>query len=248
MEKKAVLTFDLEYWYNSNFLGGPLIDNADFSPIKKSLDIILELLESRGQKATFFVLGQLAQEHPGEVARIYQAGHEIACHGYSHRKLNDLDSKSFAKELAEAKTILKNIIKKEITGFRAPNFSLNKKTSWAINVLKRLGFKYDSSVHPLKRNLFFKEFLEVPPSLGGIYFRILPLPIFLFASRILLKTNIPVFYFHPHEFFEFVPKIEHGPWYKRKIKYWGIKTAWKKFEKLNKKFNFVSIEQHLKKI
>jgi hypothetical protein len=80
-------------------------------------------------------------------------------------------------------------------------------------------------------------------NLGGIYFRALPLWLFILINNLFKKPSI--LYFHPNELFDFTPQLKSAPWLKRKIKYWGTKTASKKFEKLLKKFNFISIEQYL---
>jgi len=247
MKSKAILTFDLEFWYNSKFLKKYLPKNTnqleDYT--KESISLLLDLLKKYNQQATFFVLGQLAEKYPKIIKKIADEGQEIACHGYSHMPLNELNQNKFGKELKISKNILKNIIGKEPKGFRAPNFSLNKKTKWALGILKKYNFQYDSSSHPLKPFKASGQFQQIPPSLGGIYFRIFPLWLYISLIKIFSRIKIPVLYFHPYEFFKFSLEIKNAPCYKRKIKYWGTKNAWKKFERLMKKFNFISIEQYL---
>jgi len=248
MEKsKAILTFDLEFWYNSKFLKKYLPEDTNQAEdhIKESIDLILNLLDKHRQRATFFVLGKIAEKYPDLIKKISDSGHEIGSHGYSHKLLWDLNKETFEEEIKVSKNILKNIIGKEPAGFRAPNFSLNKKTEWALDILKKYDFKYDSSIHPLKPGKTVKQLTEIPPSFGGIYFRYFPLWLYILIIKIASKTKIPVLYFHPYEFFEFSLQIKTAPSWKRKIKYWGTKNAWKKFEKLMKKFNFISIEQHI---
>jgi peptidoglycan/xylan/chitin deacetylase (PgdA/CDA1 family) len=246
-KSKAILTFDLEFWYNSKFLKKYLPEDKkqleDYT--KKTIMLLLDLLKKYNQRVTFFVLGQLAEKYSNLIKKISDLKHEIASHGYSHKTLWELDEKSFEGEIKLSKEIIKNIISKEPKGFRAPNFSLNKKTKWALEVLKKHNFSYDSSIHPLKPYYAQKTIKEIYPSLGGIYFRILPLGLYLLLVKILSKTKIPVLYFHPYELFESSPRLKSAPWHKRKIKYWGTKNAWKKFEKLMKKFEFISIEQYL---
>lgn len=248
---KAILTFDLEFWHNSKFLKKYLPENINQVEdyIKESIEPLLSLLDKHHQRATFFVLGEVAEKYPEIIKEISKSGHEIASHSYSHKPLWDLGKKDFEKEIELSKNILKNIIDKDPKGFRAPNFSLNKKTKWALRILKKHNFQYDSSLHPLSPSLspskIRGQIAEIPPSLGGIYFRILPLKLYLFLIKYISKGKIPVLYFHPYEFFESAPKLKSAPWYKRKVKYWRTKNAWKKFEKLMKKYKFISIEQYL---
>jgi peptidoglycan/xylan/chitin deacetylase (PgdA/CDA1 family) len=243
-KSKAILTFDLEFWYNSKFLKKYLPENKNQLDdcVEKPTELLLDLLKKYNQRATFFVLGRVAEKYPNLIKKISDLKHEIASHGYSHKSLWELTEEGFEKEIELSKKIIKNIINKEPKGFRAPNFSLNKKTKWALEVIKN-NFKYDSSVHPLNLFRIKSQILEIYPSLGSIYFRILPLWLYCFLIKYFSKNRIPVLYFHLQDFFEFIPKIK-APWLKRKIKYWGLKNSWKKFEKLIEKFNFISIEQY----
>lgn len=245
MKAKAILTFDLEFWYNSKFLKKYLPKNKLKDYAEEPVALLLDILDKYHQGATFFVLGQLAEKYPKLIKKISDEEHEIASHGYSHKTLHELGIKNFEREIDLSKKITKIIIDKAPKGFRAPNFSLNKKTKWALKILKKHNFQYDSSIHPLSHIKMSNQILEIPPSLGGIYFRILPLRLYFFLIKHFSKTKIPVLYFHPYELFSSAPKIKAAPWYKRKIKYWGTKNAWEKFEKLMKKFNFISIEQYL---
>ncbi len=234
---KAILTFDLEFWHNSRFIRNNLPQNPQ-SQIQESTKSILSLLEKYKQKATFFVLGPVAQKHPEIIEEIFNAGHEIASHGYSHKTLNELTPQEFEKEIIETNEIIEKIIGKKPIGFRAPNFSLNHKTKWALDILKKHGFKYDSSL--FCRNASFNSSIaEIPSSLGGIYFRVLP-----FKTYLYLIKNKPAPYFHPYDFFP-PSQIKSIPWMKRKIKYWGTKNALNKFEELLKRFDFNSIDYEI---
>lgn len=246
MERKIVLSFDLEFWHNSGFLKKylPKEKNLLVDYIIESTEPILELLKKHGHLATFFVLGRVAEKYPELIKKIYDSGHEIASHGYSHKPLFDLNEVTFQKEIELTNNILKNITEAEPKGFRAPNFSLNQETKWALKIIEK-NFRYDSSLDPLNFSKFSMPVLEIPPSLGGIYFRILPLKLYLFLAKLLSKQKIPVLYLHPYELFESSPKINSAPWHKKKIKYWGTKTAWYKFEKLLKERDSISIEEYL---
>ena len=101
--QKAILTFDLEFWYNSRFLRKYLPkDKSSLEDyIKESTGPILNLLSQYNQKATFFVLGQVAEKHPATIKRIFALGHEIASHGYSHKVLNEMTPQEFEKEITK---------------------------------------------------------------------------------------------------------------------------------------------------
>lgn len=249
MKRQAILTFDLEFWHNSQFLKKYLTKKKDVPNdyIIESVEPILNLLNRCQQKATFFVLGQAAEKYPEIIKKIHQSGCEIASHGYSHKTLEQLQPKEFEEEIAKTNRIIENITNQKPIGFRAPAFSLNNETKWAIKILEKHNFKYDSSISPLSIYKISSSIIkELPSSLGGIYFRILPLKIYFSLIKNISKTNPPILYFHPYEFFEAAPKINSAPWLKKKIKYWGIKNAWEKFKKLTEEFNFISIKQYLK--
>lgn len=246
MKSKTILTFDLEFWHNSQFLEkySPQDKRTSDDYIKESIEPILNLLIQYNQKATFFVLGQVAEKYPEIIKQIFESGHEIASHGYSHKSLINLSKDEFEKEIIKTNQILEKIINQKPIGFRAPNFSINNKTKWALKILRKHNFQYDSSVSPLSiYKTMADPIKEMPPSLGGIYFRILPLKIYLYLTKHTSKTKLPILYFHPYEFFDLAPKIKTAPWLMRKIKYWGTKKAWKKFEKLIKKIDCYSIKQ-----
>lgn len=230
MKPKIILTFDLEFWYNSEFLKRCVPPDAGSRPdyVLESALPLLDLLKKKEAKATFFVLGKLAEKHPELIKRIYDEGHEIASHGYSHKSLRDLKEDDFEKEIMLTNEILKKITDEYPSLFRMPAFSL-KNDRWALNVLKKHNLEYIS-----KRPIFS----------GGIYFRIMPLKLFLYYLRTASGNKTPILYLHPYELFDSAPKINSGPWLKRKIKYVGVKNAWKKFEKLMDKFDFVSVKQY----
>lgn len=247
MKPKAILTFDFEFWYNGEFLKKYQPENKDKLDdyAIESIIPLLDLLKKYNQRVTFFVLGQLAEKYPELIKKIFFHQHEIASHGYSHRVLEELGPGEFEKEILKTNQIIEDIIGQRPIGFRAANFSLTKKTKWALKILNKYDFKYDSSIYPLRFSKISNQILETPSSLGGIYFRILPLKLYIFLIKHLSRTRIPILYFHPYELFESAPRINSAPGYKRRIKYWGIKNAWKKFEKLMEIFDFVSIEQYL---
>jgi polysaccharide deacetylase family protein (PEP-CTERM system associated) len=119
--------------------------------IERSSQLLLELLRNRRVKATFFVVGEVAQRQPRLVEAIVAEGHELACHGMSHRPLWKLTPDEFRRELQEfAETIEELVPGAKIAGFRAPTFSLDNRTGWALGILSEYGYRYDSSVFPTR--------------------------------------------------------------------------------------------------
>ena len=231
MKEKFILTFDLEFWHNSEFLKKYLPENNNAGDyILESAEPILELLKKHGHLATFFVLGQIAEKYPELIKKISDSGHEIASHGYSHRTVGAMTPEDFEEEIVKTNNLIKRIVGQSPRWYRSPAFSLKNHNKPALVILEKHGLKH------VTRN---------PAFAGGVYFRVLPLPLFWLYVRIARGKKNPVLYFHLHEFFETAPKINSAPWLKKKIKYIGTKNAWKKFEKLMEKFSFISIEQYL---
>lgn len=147
------LSIDLEYWYSAELVRKLAPDKKEDQVIE-AVKPILNLLDEFGIKATFFVLGSLAEKYGSLIGDISDRGHEIASHGYSHTTLYDLDEEKFEDEIVRTNDILKSITGKDPIGFRAPTFSINNSTRWALRVLIRQGYKYDSSIFPIKTGLY----------------------------------------------------------------------------------------------
>lgn len=147
------LSFDLEYWYSAELV-------RQFAPEEKEDQIsevvmpLLDMLNKYNTKATFFALGNLAEEYPDIVKHIHEDGHEIGSHAYSHKTLYELGEAGFEAEIKKSNQILKSITNECPIGFRAPTFSIDNSTKWAFKVLAKYGFKYDSSVFPIKTRLY----------------------------------------------------------------------------------------------
>ena len=147
------LTIDLEPWYVSEFLTKYLPEEKD-DQIEEAVRPILDLLDRYKTKATFFVLGIVAERHPEMVRQVYDKGHEIASHTYSHKTLYELGESRFEDEIKKSVTLLESITGEKPIGFRAPSFSINNTTKWAFEILREYGFKYDSSIFPIKTRLY----------------------------------------------------------------------------------------------
>lgn len=196
---------------------------------------LLDVLDERGIKATFFVVGQIADSHPGLVRKIADSGHEVASHSWDHRRVARFTPRTFRDDVRKSKDALEQVTGDAVLGFRAPTFSITRATPWAIDVLADLGMKYDSSIFPVKHDRYgihdapttpfrargeASEVLEFPPLTlrefganlpvaGGGYFRLFPL--WVMERGIRAMTRLPrsasVVYFHPWEFDPDQPKL-----------------------------------------
>ena len=176
------LTVDVEEWFHVCGVGGVLAPEhwpSLPSRVEFTTDLTLDLLARRGVTATFFVLGSIAERHPRLVERIVSAGHEVASHGFSHRRVFELDEASFAEDLACASAALEGAGAARPIGFRAPEWSINDRAPWGLAVLARAGFRYDSSMSPLpvvgnpdypqvphRRDTPHGTLIEIPPLVG----------------------------------------------------------------------------------
>lgn len=268
--RKLVLTFDVELWDEGEWLK-PYItpDMYKVDTFPDSMKNILNLLEKYAGHATFFITLKVAEKYPEIVKTISDKGHEVCIHGPRHKKLKDYPREEFKRDCIEHIRLIEKITGKRPVGYRAPHFSLNKQTYWVLDILKELGFIYDSSVFPKNMGEYgdsksLKDPYEIIPSLteipvsvsslfgrrfpyaGGIYFRILPFWIFKFFLNKELKSINPVIFFHPHELDGNTPKIKTGPILRIILKYWGVKNSFQKLEKMLSAVKFTSINTCLK--
>jgi len=150
----AMFTVDVEEWFHIlDSPAAPPIEkwNSLQSRVESRLEMILGMLDQCGIKATFFWLGWLAQQHKSMVLRCRKAGHEIASHGYAHVLAYDVGCERFFQDIDRAKKLLEDITGDEIAGFRAPGFGITRDTAWAFDVIKQVGYRYDSSIFPSAR-------------------------------------------------------------------------------------------------
>jgi polysaccharide deacetylase family protein (PEP-CTERM system associated) len=188
---------------------------------------LLDILRETGTKATFFVLGWLAERHPALVRAIAGEGHEIACHGYSHQLIYRQSRAEFFEETRRAKQILEDITGEPVRGYRAASFSITAASTWALDVIAELGFTYDSSIFPIYHDRYGirdastkphvlvtpegREIAEIPPTVlelgrlrlpvaGGGYLRLYPYGLTRWAIRRINRSGCPVVvYLHPWE-------------------------------------------------
>jgi polysaccharide deacetylase family protein (PEP-CTERM system associated) len=150
---KNALTFDLEDYFHVGAFADQIQEdhwNSYESRVQANTDTILQLLEDHHCKATFFVLGWVAEKQPQLVKRIAEMGHEIACHSNRHRRVYELTPQEFREDTLRAKNVLEDACGRPVRGYRAPSFSIGSNSLWAFEVLTELGFTYDSSIFPVR--------------------------------------------------------------------------------------------------
>ncbi|KYK23661.1 hypothetical protein AYK24_07210 [Thermoplasmatales archaeon SG8-52-4] len=149
---KNFLSFDLEFWHSgepySNHLPKKIMNN-----IEEDVRPLLNILKKHNTTATFFTLGNLAEKYPDLIKEIHENGHEIASHGYSHKRLYELGPDNFEREIKKSINLIKSITNITPIGFRAPYYSLTNSTIWALSILTKYNFKYDSSILPVTSHL-----------------------------------------------------------------------------------------------
>ena len=220
-------TIDVEDYFQVSAFSS-YIDRSDWDfhecRIENNINTILNMLELSGTKATFFTLGWIAERYPQLVKRIVQDGHELASHGYGHQRAFELSEREFLSDVQVSKKILEDISGVQVKGYRAPSFSISKNNLWAFDCLLDSGYKYSSSVYPIKHDHYGMPesprfaysvrngLIEIPvttlrlfgknfPSSGGGYFRLLPYFLSkLMIDKVLSTDRQPaIFYFHPWE-------------------------------------------------
>ncbi len=241
--------------------------------VEKNTDWILEILGKCGVKATFFILGWVAERCPDLVKRIQSFGHEIGCHGYDHQAIYDGTYEDFERDVRRAKSVIESITGRALKSYRAPSFSITSKTLWALGVLADHGFEYDSSIFPVSHDLYgipdaprfpyLKIFdaehaiKEFPPSTlrfcglncpigGGGYLRLLPYGWTALAIRRLNRVERqPVMvYLHPWEIDPDQPRISSSL-RSRFRHYQNLETTEGKLKKLLHDFSFSTMEHVL---
>lgn len=151
----AALSVDLEDHYHAELVRRHAPGAARDSRIALSCGRLLDLFDRKGARATFFIVGELIRSERDSIRRIASSGHEIACHSYTHRPLWDLGPEEFREELRRFQAALEEVLPgTRAAGFRAPTFSLDRRTAWALQVLEEEGFAYDSSIVPARGPLY----------------------------------------------------------------------------------------------
>lgn len=231
------LSVDVEDWFQVGAFEG-VIDRGSWTSlddrVERNCERILEMFAAADVKATFFTLGWVAQRHGSLMRRIVDAGHELASHGWDHERVFRFDRDSFAADLERSKKVLEDASGQQVTGYRAPSFSIDQRTPWAYMALAEQGFVYSSSVAPISHDHYgwreaprfaFKplpwaDLIEIPVTTahfagrrlaagGGGFFRVLPYGFSRWAIRQVNDQDRrpAVFYFHPWEIDPQQPRV-----------------------------------------
>jgi polysaccharide deacetylase family protein (PEP-CTERM system associated) len=233
------MTVDVEDYFHVAALAKS-IDRSRWDDMEYRVEVstrrLLDLFAATNIHATFFVLGWVARKSPALIKEIHQAGHEVASHGMSHKLVYNQTPEEFSAETYESKALLEDIIGAQVLGYRASTYSITKRSLWALDILHEAGFRYDSSIFPIKHDLYGMSdaiqtpsriatpkgasILEFPmsvapmlggrlPVAGGGYFRLLP---YWLTRRGLNKLNKEmkrpfIFYLHPWEIDSAQPRV-----------------------------------------
>lgn len=237
---------------------------------KNTLDI-LDWLENRNIKATFFTVGQIAEQSPILIKKINDSGHEIGYHSYDHKPLTKINKNKFFSETKKNKSYIEDLIGKKLIGYRAPYFSLTPKTKWVLDLLLELDFEYSSSTIPKKiKNNFgypgipespFKwsnGLLELPmvlsnfmgvkfPSIGGLYLRYIPM---WFIQKTLLINGLRWTYIHPQDidFDEPFTRVDHFTLLESFFCHFRKRNTFKQLDKLIKNHNISCLSDDIYKL
>jgi len=241
------------------------------SRVAAQVALLLDLLARHEARATFFVLGWLAQRQPELIRTLAGAGHEIASHGWDHVRVTHQTPRQFRASIRRTKDLLEEITGAPVLGFRAPSFSIVPGKEWALDVLIEEGYRYDSSLFPVRRpgygypnGLVHPHWLQRPagrlaeippttlrwwglrlPAAGGAYFRLLPYAVVRAALRQCERGGTPgTFYIHPWEIDPGQPRLDVS-WLTRLRHYGGLGRTAGRLERLLSEFQFTTVRDTL---
>ena len=232
---RNALTIDVEdYFQVSAFT--PYVARSEWEQrdgrVEQNVDRILAMLEEYGARATFFTLGWVAERYPQLVRRIVDEGHELASHGFAHKRASEQSPEAFFSDIQLAKIVLEDLGGVEVRGYRAPSFSIGPTNPWAFECIERAGYRYSSSIYPVRHDHYGtpdaprfthdvrEGLLEVPvttmrlfgrnwPAGGGGYFRLMPYAMSRWLLRRVNRVDQQpaIFYFHPWEIDDAQPRV-----------------------------------------
>ena len=270
------MTVDVEDYFQVSAFER-VVDRRDWqgfeSRVERNTHKILDLFDVSKLKATFFVLGWVAEREPNLIREIAARGHEVACHGFAHQLVYRQERATFAAETARSKQILEDIVQAPVTGYRAASYSITKSSLWALDIIADLGFKYDSSIFPVHHDRYgipgapdrihrialanSSELIEFPlssydfmgnniPVAGGGYFRFYPYSLTRWFLNRLSATGRPfVFYVHPWEVDPEQPRIKEASAMSRFRHYLNLERCEARLERLVADFSFTTMQQVL---
>ena len=258
---RNALSVDVEDWFQVGAFEQVIgRDRWEALPrrVEDNVDRILALFDEAGVKGTFFTLGWIAERHPGLVRRIVDHGHELASHGWDHRRVFTFTEAEFREDLKRSRAALEDAGGVSIKGYRAPSFSIDPRTPWAHPVLAEQGYDYSSSVAPIShdhygwrqsprfawRPLASSDLIELPVTTlevngkrfgagGGGFFRLFPYVLSRWAIARANREDRPaIFYFHPWEIDPDQPRVTSAPLRSRARHYTNLDTMRPKLARL----------------
>ncbi|RMI01037.1 MAG: DUF3473 domain-containing protein [Calditrichaeota bacterium] len=269
-----ILSFDIEEWFHPEIFAGRYPreswDRLE-ARVQKNTELILNFLSRKRLKATLFFMGWVAEKYPDLVRAAVQEGHEIASHGYAHVMINKFATREdFRADLRQSIQILSELAGEPVIGFRAPTFSVTKKTLWALPIMFEEGIRYDSSVFPILHDrygipdaprepyMIFRQgqegITEYPmttvrvgkfnlPLGGGGYLRLYPFKFSLMLMKRCATEGRPImFYAHPWEFDVDAPRVDLG-WVGKIRHYHAIDKFLQRLDVITDLFPFTSFKE-----
>ena len=268
MAIQNALTVDVEdYFQVSAFAKSVNQNDWDNYPLRveKNTQRLMDVFDEAQVKATFFVLGWVADRNRGLIKEIAQRGHEVASHGYSHQLIYNQSQEVFREETIRSKLLLEDIVQAPVRGYRAASYSITRDSLWALDVLAEAGFDYDSSIFPIRHDRYgIPDAKEIPhilktpqghslvefplstakifnyklPVAGGGYFRLYPYALTYAGLRQVNSRQQPfIFYLHPWEIDPDQPNVETG-WFSRFRHYNNLEKCEPRLQRLIKDFQF----------
>ncbi len=268
------LSFDIEDYFQVAALSAAVSRLSwDSTPrrVEGNTGLLLDILAANSTRATFFFLGWVAEREPHLVRRVAAAGHEIACHGYSHRLVYEQTPAEFRAETLRSKALLEDQAQVPVLGYRAASYSLTRRSLWALDTLVEAGFVYDSSIFPVRHDTYgipeapraphliqreVGRLVEFPPSTacvpgvrlpvaGGGYFRIFPYGVTRWAVRRVNAEGLPfIFYLHPWEVDPGQPRVR-ASWLSRFRHYTNLERCEARLRRLLGEFQFAPAREVL---
>jgi polysaccharide deacetylase family protein (PEP-CTERM system associated) len=268
-------TVDVEEYFQVAALE-PYVARASWNDRTSRLDVgmqlLLALLAERDVRGTFFVLGWIARRHPALIRDLAAAGHEVASHGWGHERVTTLTPAAFRRSVRDSRRELEDVTGSEVFGYRAPSFSIVRGGEWALEILAEEGYRYDSSLYPVRRwgygfaggardpyrfdtpagplHELPPATLKVGPTLlpagGGAYLRLLPFQLIARAIASAERRGVPAtFYIHPWELDPGQPRLD-VPLLTRIRHYGGQHRSFPRIRRLLARFAFQPIAATLR--
>jgi polysaccharide deacetylase family protein (PEP-CTERM system associated) len=270
---RNAMSVDVEDWFQVQAFAG-IIQRSNWDSLESRVvdntARVLDQFAAAGIQATFFTLGWVAERHPALVRRIVAAGHELASHGHGHELVSAIGETRFRADIRRARLVLEDAGGAPVIGYRAPTFSIStRSTPWAHAVLAEEGYRYSSSVFPIRHDLYGSPdaprgphrphpngVLELPmttlrvlgrnlPCAGGGWFRLVPYPVFRTALRRVNNHDgqAGIFYFHPWEVDPGQPRMMHARRLSRFRHYTGLKSMAGRMDHLLRDFSWGRMDQ-----